>query len=96
MSHPTKYSKQQAAAIPLLVTQFNAPVIVGIPSNQWSERARSSGKPCKRVGQLTFMHVEDALAAFGPEAPKQADPAIATDPAERVRDALGLQRRAAR
>ena len=96
MSHPTKYSKQQTAVIPLLISQINSPVTVGIPSNQWPERARSSGKPCKRVGKLTFMRAEDALAAFGPEPSSEPDVALAADPAERVRDALGLTRRGER
>jgi hypothetical protein len=79
---------------PVLVSQANCLPVLGIPANQWSDRARASGRPWRRHGQLVLMTVTDALAAFRPEPSTPAAPPA--DPAESVRAALGLRRRGSR
>lgn len=93
MSHPTSPKETQVAVIPLLIANANCEIMTGIPRPQWSDRVRAAGIPYKRHGNLVVVRAEDAIRAFGPESTPNAVPA---DPAELVRQTLGLQRRGSR
>jgi hypothetical protein len=79
---------------PVMVSQRTCLQVLGVPESVWSDWVRSLGIPHRRIGQLTLVKVEDALAKLGPEATTAApSPEAAADPAAAVRDALGLRRR---
>ena len=79
---------------PLMVSQRTSLQVLGIPESVWPDWVRSLGIPHRRIGQLTLVKVEDALAKLGPEtSPAASTPEAAVDPAAAVRDALGLRRR---
>jgi len=92
----SQFSKAPPVAVaPGIIGPENCEAFTGVPKHQWNERVRESGVPYRRLGHLVLVRAEDALRAFGPEAvkPSAASP---SDPAEAVRSALGLRRRAGR
>ena len=100
MKSNTEKSEQQAPrarkldVTPVMVSQRTSLQVLGIPGTSWPDWVRSLGIPHRRIGQLTLVRVDDALAALGPEStPAAPAPEASADPAAAVRDALGLRRR---
>ncbi len=79
---------------PVMVSQRTSLQVLGIPGTSWPDWVRSLGIPHRRIGQLTLVRIDDALAALGPESTVAAPaPEASADPAEAIRSALGLKRR---
>jgi hypothetical protein len=95
MTDTTHPAKSQQPVTPITVTQRNSMAVLGIPGQQGPDRVRSEGIPHRRVGQLTIAKVEDVLRVLFTDS-TGADPATSADPSERIRTALGLEKRGAR
>jgi hypothetical protein len=95
-AEPREPRARKLEVAPVIVSQRTSLQVLGIPGTCWPDWVRSLGIPHRRIGQLTLVRVEDALAKLGPEdGPAESAPEASADPAAAVRDALGLRRRGA-
>jgi hypothetical protein len=93
-AEPQATHARKLDVMPVMISQRTCLQVLGIPGTCWADWVRSLGIPHRRIGQLTLVKVEDALAKLGPETTTTApSPEAAADPAAAIRDALGLRRR---
>lgn len=75
---------------PLLISRRNAEILTGLPWRRVIDHALRNGIPVGRVGRARVVRADLMLAALELE----SEVAAASDPANAVRAALGLRRRA--